>query len=88
MSDLNSKLVNGLWEADVEIYVGSFSEELFIRNTTQYMETYENMFYHIWSSSAKQIVIILPAINETLLKKFQQKMKMRKNITLICPDSH
>lgn len=47
------------------------------------------MFYHMWKFSNKHFVLIIPAINETLLEMFQEKIKhSNKNITLICPESH
>jgi hypothetical protein len=60
---LNEKLKQGEWDHEIEIHIPSFSENEFVRNTTQYMEHYENMFYHLWKSSNKQFVLIIPAIN-------------------------
>lgn len=42
----------------------------------------------MWKSSNKQFILIIPAINEFLLELYQSKIKLNKNITLICPESH
>lgn len=42
----------------------------------------------MWKSSNKQFILIIPAINQFLLELYQSKIKLNKNITLICPQSH
>jgi hypothetical protein len=42
----------------------------------------------MWKCSNKHFILILPAINEVLLQLLQEKIKISKNITLICPESH
>jgi hypothetical protein len=52
------------------------------------MECYENMFYHMWKCTHKHFVLVLPAVNEVLLQALQERVKLSKNITIICPESH
>ena len=56
---------------DIEIYIPSFSESEFLRNTTQYMDTFENLYYHIWRETEKKIILVLPAISEVLLNIYK-----------------
>lgn len=60
----------------------------FQRNTTQYMESFESLFYHMWRGDNKTVIIVLPTINEAILKHFQARLPLRNNISIICPDTH
>jgi hypothetical protein len=52
------------------------------------METFENLYFHIWRQNTSHTLLVLPAINENLLNIYKEKIKGCKNITIICPESH
>lgn len=83
--EIHEKLLEGDYTWDTEIYISSFSENSFVRNTTQYMESFENMFSHMWKESSKHMILVIPTINSEILQIYQEKLKIKRSITLICP---
>jgi hypothetical protein len=86
--EIHEKMFDGDYQWDTEIYISSFSENPFVRNTTQYMESFENMFTHMWKESSKHMILVIPTVNSEILQIYQEKLKIKRSVTLICPEVH
>jgi hypothetical protein len=85
---LQERLGEEDFEAEVEVHVPSFSVEPFKRNTTQYMESFEALYHALWLPTKLPLVLVLPTVNETLLKLLQNRIKIRRPVTIITPEVH
>lgn len=42
----------------------------------------------MWKESSKHMILVIPTINCEILQLYQEKLKIKRSITLICPEVH
>jgi hypothetical protein len=52
------------------------------------MDSFESMFTHIWQESSKHMILVVPTINSEILQIYQEKLKIKRTVTIICPEVH
>jgi hypothetical protein len=60
----------------------------FQRNTTQYLESLENIYHAMWRNSSKHLVLVLPTLNENIVRMLQNRLRVSRSLTIICPELH
>lgn len=49
------------------------------------MESFEAHYHSLWDSSPFPLILVLPTLNENILKLLQSRIKVTRSVTIITP---
>lgn len=50
------------------------------------MESLQAQYHCLWESSECPLILVLPSLNEILIKLIQSRLKLRRPVTIITPE--